>query len=98
MKYQLWITDEADQFSKFEFDSSKEAYLFYLDHYAAQEDFTYYKECCGMSLYDIADDKRIAAVFRNVFSPKHHLYCIVKNKAGTLVPTEIDKTDFESPI
>lgn len=68
--------------------------MFYVDNYAKQEDFDYYRECCGKSLYDIADnDKIIASVFRNVFDAKHHLYIIMKNKAGTLVPLEIDEID-----
>lgn len=95
MLYQLWITDD-NQFNKYSFTSGKEAYLYYLDNYATQEDFEYYNECSGKSLYDIADnDKLIASMFRNVFDEKHHLYIIVKNKEGTVVPVEIDKINDE---
>ena len=93
MNYQLWITDNNNKLYKYVFNNSKEAYLYYLKNYATQEDFEYYKECCNKNLYDIADDENlIASVFRNVFNLKHHLYFVTKNKNGTLIYKEIDKT------
>lgn len=93
MNFQLWITDDKDVFHKYVFDSVKDAYLFYLNTYATSDDFKYYSDCCGKSLYDIADNNNlIASAFRNVFGLKHFLYAVTTDDLGNVTHKEVDKT------
>lgn len=72
--YELWIEKEG-----YHFRTLKEAYVYYLKHFATKEDFEYYKDCAGKDLKDIADnDKLIGMVFENVFNQKHHVYKLQK--------------------
>lgn len=83
--YELWI-DKAG----FHFDTIKEAYLYYLEHFASKEDFEYYKECSGKDLKEIADNPLlIGMVFENVFPEKHHLYKVIKAKDGRILRSKI---------
>lgn len=70
--YELWIDGKI-----IPFESSKEAYLYYLNNYATEEDFKYYKDCTNglKSLFDNADDEKlIRMMFDNVFNSKHYIY------------------------
>jgi hypothetical protein len=76
--YELWLDKEG-----YHFDTVKEAYLYYLDHFATKEDFEYYKECANKDLREIADDiNLIGMMFENVFNEKHHIYKLCKRSDG----------------
>lgn len=67
----------------YSFDTVKEAYLYYLDNFATEEDFDYYKKIDGKDLRECFDNEAlIGCIFDNVFSPSHHLYKVVKRKDG----------------
>jgi hypothetical protein len=81
--YELWI--EGAMYS---FDTIKEAYLYYLEHFATKEDFEYYKQCAKRDLKDNADNPQlIVLMFENVFNEKHHLYRVVKRVDGKTIRT-----------
>lgn len=83
--YELWI-GKVD----YHFNTVKEAYLYYLEHFATKEDFEYYKECAGKDLKDIADNPElIGMVFENVFNEKHHLYKLIKRSDGKILRDRI---------
>lgn len=78
IRYELWITDDNNNLSKFDFDSLAEAYIYYVDNFATPEDDNYYFGCCGMHLKDIDINSRLVdCMFRNVFNQKHHLYEVI---------------------
>ena len=83
--YELWLGKEG-----YHFDTAKEAYLYYLDHFATKEDFEYYKICADKELKDIADDPElIGMVFENVFEDGHHIYKVVKRADGQIIRDKI---------
>lgn len=53
--------------TSYEFPTVEEAYNFYLENYATEEDFNYYKGVCGRSIYEVTDPDMMEALFRNVF-------------------------------
>lgn len=67
----------------YSFDTAKEAYLYYLDNFATEEDFDYYKKIDGKDLRECSNNEAlIGCIFDNVFSSSHHLYKVVKRKDG----------------
>lgn len=67
------------------FNTAKEAYLYYLEHFATKEEFEYYKQCSGKELKDIADSPElISMVFENVFEDNHRIYKVVKRADGRI--------------
>jgi len=83
--YELWLGKEG-----YHFDTAKEAYLYYLEHFATKEDFEYYKICADKELKDIADDPElIGMVFENVFEDGHHIYKVVKRADGQIIRDKI---------
>ena len=69
----------------YNFDSAKEAYLYYLNNFATKEDFEYYKKISEKDLKDCADDEKlIGCMFDNVFNPSHHIYEVGKRKDGQI--------------
>lgn len=79
--YEIWTGEK-----RYCFDTIKEAYLYYLKNFATKEDFDYYKECCGKSLEDIADDEElIGYAFDNVFNEYHHLYKVTMRNDGKII-------------
>jgi len=75
--FELRVNDKI-----FHFETAREAYLFYLKNFAESEDFTYYKDCAGIELESVTDEKIIFSIFENVFNKKHHLYKWVKRPDG----------------
>lgn len=74
----------------YHFNTAKEAYLYYLEHFATKEDFEYYKQCSGKELKDIADNPElIGMVFENVFEDNHHIYKLVKRADGQILRERI---------
>ena len=83
--YELWVGKEI-----YHFDTAKEAYLYYLEHFATKEDFEYYKDCSGKNLREIADNpKLIGMVFENVFEVDHHIYKVVKRADGQILRKQL---------
>jgi len=83
--YEFWLDKEG-----YHFDTVKEAYLYYIEHFATKEDFEYYKDCAGKDLKDIADNPElIGMVFENVFNEKHHLYKLIKRTDGKILREQI---------
>ena len=83
--YELWI-GKAD----YHFNTAKEAYLYYLEHFDTKEDFEYYKQCSDKELKDIADNtKLIGMVFENVFENNRHIYKVVKRADGQILRERI---------
>ena len=71
----------------YSFDTVKEAYLYYLDNFATEnQPFVVtepYKKIDGKDLRECSDNEAlIGCIFDNVFSPSHHLYKVVKRKDG----------------
>lgn len=54
-------------FISHKFPTIQEAYNFYLDNYAIKEDYEYYKNLCGLSIYEITNPKIMECIFINVF-------------------------------
>ena len=83
--YEIWIDKDI-----YHFDTVKEAYLHYLDHFATEEDFEYYKDCAKKDLRDIADNTNlIGLVFENVFDEKHHIYQIFEREDKQICRSKI---------
>lgn len=83
--YELWLGKEG-----YHFNTMKEAYLYYIEHFATKEDFEYYKDCAGKDLKDIADNPElIGMVFENVFNEKYHLYKVIKRSDGKILREQI---------
>lgn len=55
-------------FKYYDFPSVDEAYSFYLSNYATTDDYTYYKNCCGVDLKDVTRADIKDMIFRNVFA------------------------------
>lgn len=69
----------------YHFNTAKEVYLYYLEHFATKEEFEYYKQCSGKELKDIADSPElISMVFENVFEDNHRIYKVVKRADGRI--------------
>jgi len=76
--------------SDYHFSTVKEAYLYYLEHFATKEEFEYYKQCSGKELKDIADNPElIGMVFENVFEDSHHIYKLAKRTDGQILRKKI---------
>lgn len=74
------------------FDTAKEAYIYYLDHFATPEDFDYYKECTKgkRTLRDNANDVQlIQMMFDNVFYEKHHIFKVERRADGQVVRSRL---------
>ena len=83
--YEIWVGKDT-----YRFDTAKEAYLYYLDHFATKEDFEYYKDCAKKDLRDIADNTNlIGLVFDNVFNEKHHIFQVLEREDGQVIQVKI---------
>lgn len=81
---ELWLSRNRI----YHFDTVKEAYLYYLDHFATEKDFKWC-ESCGTSrekMRTFADDPQLVQCqFDNVFNERHHIYIVKFREDGQLV-------------
>lgn len=53
------------------FETVLEAYLHYLQHYSTEDEWSYYRQCCGLNLDDLQvlqNDDLMEVISHNVFT------------------------------
>ena len=70
-----------------DFDTVKEAFVYYLDNIAEDSDIEYYQQLTGKNIYDVTEKDIIFSIFENVFDVKHHLYEVIRRADGQIIRT-----------